>query len=78
MSGFDYDDLTISLPFSDTITRQCVNITILQNGIVEPEEIFTVNLVNFSPIVALDVSTAVVFITESDSEFLLHGALSFL
>ena len=75
MSGLDYDGVTISLPFSDTITRQCVNITILQNGVVEPVETFSVNLVNFSPIVSLNVSTALVSITDSDSEFIAWSAV---
>ena len=70
MSGSDYDDLTISLPFSDSLRRQCVDIPILQDGVVEPEETFTVHLMNLDPAVTLNVSTAVISITDSDSEML--------
>ena len=72
MSGSDYDETFISVPFSDSVTRQCVNITIFQNGVVEPVETFFVNLTNFSPIIALDVSAAVITITDSDSEFIIR------
>ena len=68
VSGSDYDGVTISLPFSASITRQCVNITISEDGTIEPTETFSVNLVNFSPLVALNVSTALVTIGDSDSE----------
>ena len=71
MSGSDYDDLFISLPFSDSVTRQCVNITVFQNGVVEPVETFSVNLENFSPMVAVEVTTALINIIDSDSEFII-------
>ena len=60
--------IVIGLPFSDSITRQCVNITILQDGIVESVETLSVNLLSFSPIVTLDVSTAIITIFDSDSK----------
>ena len=68
MSGSDYDDLFISLPFADFLRRQCVNITIFQDGIVEPVETFSVNFVNLEPAVTVNVSTADITITDSDSE----------
>lgn len=70
MDGSDYVGLNISLPFSDTLTRQCVNITILQEGDVELEETFSVNLNNFSPFVALTTPTAMVTIVDSDCEMI--------
>ena len=75
VSGSDYDDHFIALPFSDLLRRQCVNISIFQDGIVEPVETFSVNLVNVDPAVTLNVSTAGIAITDSDSEIvaiLLH------
>ena len=71
VSGSDYADIVIGLPFSDSITRQCVNITILQDGIVESVEMLSVNILSFSPIVTLNVSTAPIIIVDSDSEICL-------
>ena len=68
VSGSDYVGITVVLQFSDSITRQCVNITLFQEGDLEPLETFTVNLTNSNPLVTLGVSTAVVIIRDSDSE----------
>ena len=71
MSGPDYGGVTISLPFSDSLRRQCVNIDIIRDGIVEPVETFSVNLINFDPAVNLNISAAGIAITDSDSEIIL-------
>ena len=70
--GSDYDGLTIALPFSDSLRRQCVNINIFQDGIVEPEETFSVNLMSIDPAVTFVVSAAFITITDSDSEILIY------
>ena len=73
----DYEDLFIGLPFSDSLRRQCVNITILQDGVVEPLETFSVNLVNLDPAVILNISTALITISDSDSKITNNIILSF-
>ena len=72
MFGSDYDGLSIALPFSDSLRRQCVSIDIFQDGIVEPEETFSVNLMSIDPAVTLNVSAAFITITDSDSEILIY------
>ena len=66
MAGSDYSSESESLSFSASTTRQCVDITILADGLVEPDESFSINLVDPSPDVVLDVSMATVTITNSD------------
>ena len=60
--------LTI-LTFSGQVSRQCVNISIAMDGIVEPAESFNVVLATPDPAVVLGTSTAQVLIADSDSEW---------
>ena len=64
----DYSSVNSSLSFSASTTRQCVDITILADGLVEPDELFSVNLTPLSPAVILGTSMATVTITDSDSK----------
>ena len=67
--GQDFADVLTILTFSDQVSRQCVNISIAMDGIVEPEESFNVVLETSDPAVVLGTSTAQVVIAESDSKW---------
>ena len=64
--GQDFGDVLTILTFSGQISRQCVNISIAMDGIVEPEESFNVVLETSDPAVIL--GTAQVLIADSDSK----------
>ena len=66
--GVDFGDVLTLITFSDQASRQCVNVSIAMDGIVEPEESFNVVLETSDPAVMLAVSTAQVVITDSDSK----------
>ena len=67
--GLDFEDVLTILTFSGQVSRQCVNISIAMDGIVEPEESFNVVLETSDPAVVLNTSTAQVLITDSDSKW---------
>ena len=54
--------------FSASTTRDCANVTILADGLVEPDEMFSINLINTSPDVSLNVSMATVAVINVDSK----------
>ena len=68
--GQDFGDVLTILTFTDQVSRQCVNISIAMDGIVEPEESFNVVLETSDPAVVLGTSTAQVLITNSDSKWI--------
>ena len=62
----DYESTTFEID-SDI---QCIDITIINDGVVEPMEEFTVEISAISPFVDIGTtSSAVVTITDDDSEF---------
>ena len=68
--GLDFGDVLTILTFSGQVSRQCVNISIAMDGIVEPEESFNVVLETSDPAVVLGTSTAQVLITNSDGNWI--------
>ena len=67
----DYSSVSSSLSLSAPTTRQCANITILADGLVEPDEMFSVNLTTVSSDVIIITSMADVTIIDSDRKSLL-------
>ena len=67
--GLDFGDVLTILSFSGQVSRQCLNISIAMDGIVEPAESFNVVLETSDPAVVLGTSTAQVLITDSDSKW---------
>ena len=65
-SGIDFGNVSTILSFSGQISRQCVNISIAMDGVVEPEESFNVVLETSDPAVIL--GTSLVVIADSDSK----------
>ena len=65
----DFGDVMTILTFTDQRSRQCVNISIAMDGIVEPEESFNVVLETSDPAVVLGTSTAQVLIADSDGKW---------
>ena len=65
--GVDFENVSTILTFSGQVSRQCVNVSIVMDGIVEPEESFNVVLETSDPAVVLGTS-AQVLIEDSDSE----------
>ena len=64
----DYESTTFEID-SDT---QCIDVTIINDGVVEPMEEFTIEISAISPFVDIGTtSSAVVTITDDDSEFVL-------
>ena len=68
MTGSDYSGVSSALLFSATSIRDCVDITIRADGLVEPDEIFSINLITTNPDVSLNVSMGSVTIVDSDSK----------
>ncbi len=60
----DYDSLTTTLIFNPSMTRQCVEFTGKEDGIVESNENFTVTLTSGGDEVELNPDVAVVTIVE--------------
>ena len=68
MAGSDYSSVNSALLFSASTTRDCASITIQADGLVEPDEMFSINLINTSPDVILNAFMASVTIVDSESE----------
>ncbi|XP_064383720.1 adhesion G-protein coupled receptor V1-like isoform X4 [Halichondria panicea] len=66
LSGSDYTGVNQFLIFSSSDVRQCVNIAIASDNLVESSETFTVELRSTSDDVTLDVSMATVTILDGD------------
>ncbi len=75
MPGSDYTGITDFLIFSPFKTRDCVNISIATDDLVENDETFTVELSGNSDGVALGVSMATVTILDVDSKFNIFNLL---
>ena len=78
VAGIDYEETTSLLAFGPSLpTRQCANVAILQNTILEGAESFSVQLTAASSdTVVLAPATATVLITDQDSKLinrLLYG-----
>ena len=73
--GRDYVgiDLPTTVELSSAITRQCVNITILEDDNVENDELFSVNIATSDPAV-IDISfTNVTILEDDDSMYDVHA-----
>ena len=65
----DFNPITnanTTLDFSDAISRNCINITVVDDGIPEPEESFTVSLSVNEPYVALRHDSTTIVIEDDD------------
>ena len=79
VAGSDYSSVNSALLFSASTTRDCANVTILADGLVEPDEMFSIILINTSPDVILNVFMGSVTIVDSDSKlFNCHVILNFV
>ena len=69
-AGFDYEPLSINLTFSSTTTRIDLNVTILDDSIVERTEQFEGQLtaVTIGPTVILDPQIAQLFILDDPQD----------
>lgn len=63
----DYNAIMTTLTFSPGVDRQCVNVTLPDDGIVEGEETFNVTLTSNDSILLVP-ETAMVVIEESSSK----------
>ncbi len=68
MPGSDYTGVTEFLIFSPSVTRECVNITIATDSLLENDETFTVELSGNTDGTTLGVSMATVTILAIDSK----------
>ena len=78
VAGIDYEETTSLLAFGPSFpTRQCANVAILQNTILEGAESFSVQLTAASSDTVVSApATATVLITDQDSKLincLLYG-----
>lgn len=75
VAGVDYEETTALLVFGPAFpTRQCANVAILQNTILEGSESFSVQLTAASSdTVILAPTTATVLITDQDSKLISTG-----
>lgn len=74
--GVDYSFSAVNLTFSmSSTTRQCVNITIVDDDLLEPSELFLVQLAAFDPNVFLEPSHEAT-ITIADNDGMLYKLLS--
>lgn len=65
----DYESVMTELTFSAQQTRQCVNVTILDDVLLEGVEDFSANLSTADGQVALDPQEAAVTIVDNDGRF---------
>ena len=68
----DYEDLSppATLTFSNTQLVQCVDITIVDDNIAELTEVFSVVLSTNDTQIIVSYSTAEIFITDNDGEYM--------
>ena len=62
----DYDSTSVALTFDEAISRQCVDIPIIDDDDIEIDERFTVSLETNDPNTTLDPRTGVVIIENDD------------
>ena len=67
----------MQLTFSDTNTKECVNITIEAEGLNEAPEVFSANLTTDDSSVILDPQSAAITIIDSDSMCVLDNEVIF-
>ena len=67
LSGSDYTGVTEVLIFSSSDVRQCVNIAIASDNLVESSETFTVKLSSTSDAITFGVSMGTVTIIDDDT-----------
>ena len=63
----DYSSISVTLTFDETSTRACSNISIVDDGIYEGTESFTVTLDSTDFEVILEPHTGSITITDNDS-----------
>ena len=73
VEGMDYEALDVDLMFEECMRRKCVNVTIVDNQIKEPNETFNFHLnrtTDLSPRIILDpVDGKSYLIDDGDGEF---------
>ena len=67
MSGVDYGSVNVSLTFTDVVSTQCINITLIMDDLEEPIETLTVALSTDDSAITLDLDTATVELLDSNS-----------
>ena len=68
--GVDYSFSATNRTFSESIPMQCVNISIVNDNILEASESFFLHLTAFRPDIILDPSRTTVNIADNDGELL--------
>ena len=66
MVGADYSDVTVELTFDENTTEACVDISIIDDDIVEDTEDFSVTLATDDSAVMLEPDSAIVNILDQD------------
>ena len=66
----DYLNQFVTRTLSPNLNRQCINITIIQDTVVEDQESFLVRLSSNDPSAALTLTSAEVFIADSSSKYI--------
>lgn len=70
-AGIDYSPVSTQLLFQRTVTRQCRNIAIVQDDVLEADETFSLQLSSLDQNVTLIPDSATITIENNDSECLL-------
>ena len=68
MSPSDYEALSEMLTFAPCDTQHCVNVSITDDLVNEPEEIFPLTLTKISSFVTLSTTAGEVLITDDDGK----------
>ena len=67
-AGADYTPVSMDLWLSAEVGMACVNISVLEDGLVENEEMFGILLSSMDPAARLSSQQAPVTVTDSDGE----------
>ena len=68
MSPSDYEAVSEVLTFAPCETRHCVNVSITDDLVNEPEETFSLSLTKISSFVTLSTTAGEVLITDDDGK----------
>ncbi len=74
----DYQLMTAQLRFSPSQEHQCLNITILDDTILESEEDFQVSLMTVMERVTLDPDTTTITVADDDGKQIISGCVTTL
>ena len=67
-AAFDYVPLSLEIQFNNSLARQCLDITVINDTILEFNESFFVNLDTSDSNVSIENQTATVLIENDDSK----------